>query len=132
MAVKYSLDLRKKVINAIENDKMSRAKAARIFKINARTIYEWQQLKKETGFLFGKPFNFKGKGAKITDLQAFKKFVVNNPDLTQKKIGLHFNISQRTVAKYLVKIGFTYKKKRISTKNVIKMHVSNLPACSNT
>ncbi|MEL6501432.1 MAG: IS630 transposase-related protein, partial [Cyanobacteria bacterium J06623_1] len=48
MPVPYSYDLRKKVINAIDEG-MSKTEASRIFKMSRNTINLWLRKREETG-----------------------------------------------------------------------------------
>ena len=46
----FSLDLRERVITAVDNN-MHVDEAVKIFKVSRRVIYEWLELRKETGSL---------------------------------------------------------------------------------
>jgi len=71
MAKAYSLDLRKKVINALKEGHTI-TKVSKTFKIARRTIYDWQERLKE-----GKPLEYKQKTTtklrKVQDLELFKR-----------------------------------------------------------
>ena len=108
----YSYDLRQKVIQAIELDGMSQKQAAMAFHISRSTINLWCQRKVHTGDYKAKPNLPPGNGHKITDWEKFKEFVKVNGEKTQVEMAKLWNgeISDRTIARALKKIGVTRKK----------------------
>ena len=70
----YSIDLRKRVIAAIDNG-MRITEAAKIFKVCRSVIYDWQDLFKTTNNIAPKSGYQKGHSSKITDWDQFKLFV---------------------------------------------------------
>ena len=108
----YSYDLRQKVIQAIELDGMSQKQAAMAFHISRSTINLWCQRKVHTGDYKAKPNLPPGNGHKITDWEKFKEFVKVNGEKTQVEMAKLWDgeISDRTVARALKKIGVTRKK----------------------
>lgn len=115
----YSLDLRKRVINAVENG-MKQLDAAEIFGVSTRTIYNWVMRKKETGNLEPITGFQKGHSHKITDLDHFKIFVDQHPDFTQEEIAHHFSVHPNTIGRALKKIDYTRKKRASSIKSGAK------------
>ena len=112
----YSLDLRKRVINAVFNG-MRPTIAAKTFNVSRRVIYRWKNLLEATGNLNPK-FGFqKGHSNKITDWEEFKGFIQKNGHLTVKIMiaeWMKFKnqiVSESTMERALKKIGFTSKKK---------------------
>jgi transposase len=65
MPAPYSYDLRKKVLDAID-DGMSKTVASKIFKISRNTINLWLARREETGDYRAKVGYQQGYGAKIT------------------------------------------------------------------
>jgi putative transposase len=55
MARPYSIDLRERVVRAVEEEGLSRNKAARRFGIGIKTAIEWVRLYRQTGSLAAKP-----------------------------------------------------------------------------
>lgn len=73
MPAPYSYDLKKKVIEALD-DGMSKSQASKIFKISRNTINLWLARMEETGEYREKEGYQQGYGAKITDLESFREF----------------------------------------------------------
>lgn len=106
----YSLDLRKRVVNAIKSG-MSKNEACKTFSVCKQTIYSWLKLQETQGDL--KPITGyqQGHSHKIKDLEAFKKYVDKNPDKTQVEMGEDLGVAKWTVGRALKKIGYSRKKK---------------------
>lgn len=113
MAKPYDLDLRQKVIESIELNGMKPSEVSQMFGISRNTINQWQQLKAETGGLKPRPRHQPEHRHKIQDWSKFRAFVVANADKTQAEMAALWedDISARTIARALQKIGFTRKKK---------------------
>lgn len=110
MALAYSLDLRKKIIEKIDNG-MSITEASQIFDLGRNTIHRWINQRNLQGTLAPKTNWQKGHGHKIKDLDYFKKFAEENKDLTAKDMAKKWNnISAKTIRKWLRRIGYTKKK----------------------
>jgi transposase len=112
MPTPYSYDLRKKVLDAID-DGMSKSLASKIFKISRNTINLWLARREETGDYRAKEGYQQGYGAKITDLENFREFARQQGSKTQKEMVQAWpeKISDLTIGKALKKINFTRKKK---------------------
>jgi len=110
MANHYSVDLRKKVIAAIDGG-MNKRLASRVFGINHNTIYAWLKRREETGDIRPKAYRPSGGEQKITDLDAFRTFVDTHRDKTQAEMAaLWGGVSRRTISRYLHKLGYSRKK----------------------
>jgi transposase len=121
MAKAYSVDLRQKVIDAIELDGMPKSKASQVFRISRNTIDLWFKRREATGSLVAKVGAKPGQGEKITDWEKFRAFAIANTDKTQAEMAEAWGgVSQRTISRGLQKIGFTRKKKRTATSNGMK------------
>ena len=108
----YSLDLRERVISFIDSgEKVSSASS--FFKVAQNTIRNWLSLREETKSLAPKEGYQKGHSHKIRDQEAFKQFVHANAgdtlEMMAQKLG---NISDTTVGRNKIKIGYTRKKRR--------------------
>jgi transposase len=55
MAAPYSLDLRERVIRAVDESPLTIAEVAHQFNVSERTIYKWLAQRKESGTLAPKP-----------------------------------------------------------------------------
>lgn len=121
----FSIDLRERVISAIEND-MRITDAVKIFKVSRRVIYEWLELRKATGSLAPKAGYQKGHSHKITDWEKFKAFAnenrqSNSPQMIiawEKLTGV--KVSESVMLRGLKKINFTAKKKLSTMPKQIK------------
>jgi transposase len=111
MPAPYSLDLRQKVIAAVERG-MTIAEAARVFDVSRNTIYQWRKRQSATGDLKAGSGYQHGWGHKIKDLEQFRDFVLANGEKTQAEMAQAWplKLSNSTVSRALKKIGFTRKK----------------------
>ena len=109
----YSIDLRSRVIESIETGNSLRV-ASKIFKVSKSAISRWWNRYKEEGVISPKP-NLGSKGKVSPDI--LKEFVELNSDKTLAEIGKHFGVSACSIYKRLKKLGYSYKKKLLSTKN---------------
>lgn len=109
----YDYDFRRKVLEAIELNGMTRSEASAAFGISRNTIHQWFQLRAETGDVHPRPHNHSGHSHKITDWAQFKTFVRTHSDKTQVELAELWNeqISHRTIGRALQRINFTRKKK---------------------
>jgi len=116
MPIPLSIDLRKRVISAID-DGMKVAEAAASFRVCLRVVYEWLELRNETGSLLPKEGYQNGHSHKITDWNVFKAFAEANKYCTIKEMTEKWNaqtndtVSKSVIQRGLKKIGFTFKKK---------------------
>ncbi len=126
MPASYSYDLRKKVLDAID-DGMSKSLASKIFKISRNTINLWLARREETGDYRAKVGYQQGYGAKITDLESFRKFAQRQGSKTQKEMAQAWpeKISDLTIGKALKKINFTRKKKLTGIEKEMKKKDKN-------
>lgn len=91
--------------------------AVKIFNVSRRVIYEWLELRKETGELKPKTGYQKGHSHKITDWEQFKSFANSNRQCTSPQMVTKWEqltnvkVSESVMLRALKKIGFTSKKK---------------------
>ncbi len=115
-----SVDLRKRVITAIDEG-MRPVDAAKLFKINRRTIYDWLSLRKETNNLEPKSGYQNGHSHAIKDWDQFKEFVENNKNCTIREMVVEWKkltnatVVMSVIQRALKKIGYTSKKKLLTT-----------------
>ena len=110
MAAAYSLDLRCKVIEALDRG-MSVHKLVVLFSLARSTVQRWKAQHKATGSLKPKKRVSPLRKPIITDLQEFREFVEKNPDRTQTEMAEEWGgIAPRTISSTLRRAGFTYKK----------------------
>ncbi len=127
----YSLDLRQRVITAVDEN-MHIDEAVKVFKVSRRVIYEWLELRKETGSLKPKSGYQKGHSHKITDWDKFKIFAETYTQYSAPRMIIEWkkltdtNVSADVIYKALKKIGYTSKKKLLVTSKPIKKNVNNI------
>ena len=116
MPAPYSYDLRKKVIEYLDSGR-SVIEARKVFNISRKAIYEWKNLKKETGDIHAKSGYQNGHSHKVKDLQAFENFIKQNKDNTTKELAFKWgNISASTISNLIRKLNYSYKKNFSSSK----------------
>lgn len=116
MPAPYSLDLRQKVLQAIESG-MSKSEASRVFHLSRNTIDLWFKQRDRTGSLAPKTGYHAGHRAKITDLERFAAFVKAHPDYTQAELAQAWGdgVSPGVIARTIAKLKLTRKKRSAST-----------------
>ena len=125
----FSLDLRERVITAIDNN-MHVDEAVKVFKVSRRVIYEWLELRKETGSLAPKSGYQHGHSHKITDWDQFRDFAEKHKYCTSSQMKIEWkkltgiDASEDVILRALKKIGYTSKKKHFIMPNQTKKSVS--------
>lgn len=119
----YSIDLRKRVLAAIENDSMTKEEIMEHFEVSATFIYLLQRNYEATGSIEPKPHGG-GMPAKFIgkSLERIKFFVEKNPDATLQEI-LEYTgakASIMAVSRALDRLGFNRKKNRYGHRNKIE------------
>ena len=102
--MRYSSDLRKRVLDFIQNGG-SKAEAARRFQVSRTCIYQW--LAAPNPLTYQKPGPRKPHRLDPDELATHVKAL---PDATQKELAAHFGVSQQGVWYGLKKIGCSRKK----------------------
>jgi transposase len=113
----YSYELRVRVIKAVESG-MSISKIKEVFRVSRDTVYKWKAIKEGTGDVRAKTGYQKGFSRMIVkDLSAFKLFIDEHKDKSLRELAELYPIpiSQSTVANYISRIGYTYKKSLLSS-----------------
>lgn len=114
MIMAYSTDLRKRVLDFIDNGG-SKAAAKRTFGVSRRTIYNW--LDAEAPFAAAKPGP---KGPRTLDYDALLQHVAEFPDATLAERAKHFGVSTNGIFYAFSKLNITRKKRRRPTKNSVR------------
>ncbi len=121
----FSLDLRERVIGAIDN-KMHVDEAVEVFKVSRRVIYEWLELRRNTGSLKPKTGYQKGHSHKIIDWEKFELFAKEHKGCTSPQMRVEWkkftnvNVSESVMFRALKKIGYTSKKKPLIMQKLTK------------
>jgi len=109
----YSIDLRKRIIEAIENDKRIKSEVIRVYKISRTGLDYLLKHYEETGSLNPKPHGG-GRPSKFQDddIKIIKTFISEHPDATLEEILEHTgkDASLTSVHRTLKKIGYRLKK----------------------
>jgi transposase len=113
----YSLDLRQKVIDAIELDGMKKSEASAVFGISRNTIDLWLKRKAATGSVAPQVNSSARRQRRITDWKGFRAFVEQHRDKTQAEMAECWPgaMSQRTISRALGVINWTRKKRPMAT-----------------
>ena len=113
----YSLDLRQKVIDAIELDGMRKREASSVFGISRNTIDLWLKRKAATGSLAPQVNAKVRRQPRITDWERFRTFAEEHRYKTQTEMAECWSgaMSQRTISRALGVIGWTRKKRPTAT-----------------
>ena len=82
----YSLDLRERLIDAVEAGSSARA-AARRLQVSASTAVKWVQRKRETGSVEAKPMHGHPPAKLLPHKDRLLRLVADEPDLTLRQIG---------------------------------------------
>ena len=127
MAAPYSVDLRERVLAALDEKKLKRYEIAGQFKVDLKTIYNWDRLRTNTGKIEAKSGYQKGHSHKITDTEKFKSFIAENPNSSLKELSRKWgNVSSTTIGVKLHEIGFTIKKNSGDIKSVMNKKELNI------
>ena len=116
MGVPYSLDLRKRVIEAVDNG-MTQVEAARIFNVSRKSICNWLDLSAGTKSLAAKVGYQKGHSNKIVDMDEFNVFVKINRLCSGEQIADKWRqlknvaMGSDVVYRALKECGYTFKKR---------------------
>jgi transposase len=115
----YSIDLRARVVNYIENGG-GKAEAARLFNVSRVTVYKWLKKKEVSGVLKDDPPK---RGWKKINPEALAEYVKNNPDQTLAEYANHFKVKISSTWLALKKLKITRKKRPCSTRKGAKLSV---------
>ena len=113
----YPIELRQRVLQAVDNGLGPRDEVARVFKVSTFWIRKLLRQRNQTGEIAPLPYNQGRKPAfRGTDLELLDNFVKENPDFTLEEIKEHFtgkvDCSIVAVHNALKRLGWRYKKNR--------------------
>ena len=126
----YSIDLRERVIAAIDNKKHINDVVA-TFNVSRRVVYNWLNLRKKTGGLAPMLDNIKGRIPKVQDWDQFKQFAANHKEASGSIMVAEWHkltgvkMSESAMYRSLDKINYTSKKKLLVTQKQIKQNAKN-------
>lgn len=124
MAKPYSLDLRHKVIDAIELDGLKKSEASALFQISRNPIDLWLKRKAATGCLEPTVRVASPAEKKIQNWEVFRAFAEQHRSKTQAEMAEIWteDVSRRTISRALKTIGFTRKKRPTATSSAMKQN----------
>src|SRR6478609_1434196 len=113
----YSLDLREKVMAAVERGEMSRQEVARVFGVTYAWIKKLQRQRRERGSIAPLAHGG-GQQCRLGEkqLEELREAVAEDPDVTLKKLcerirgSNHQRVSPPTMCRALARLGLTRKK----------------------
>ena len=109
MPAPYGIDLRRKVVSAIDNG-MGKSEASRVFQMSRNTIDLWLKRRERDNTLAPKVRQAGPSRAKIQDLDQFRDFVDAHPHWSQEQMGRELGVSGSCIGRALKKIGYSRKK----------------------
>lgn len=117
MSKPYSLDLRKRVVSAVEGG-LSRRQAAELFDVGISTVIRWTRRSRETGSAAAKPMGGDRRSVLVGERRVWLlERVAAEPDLTLEE--LRDELAERgiavgygTVWRFFEREAITLKKKR--------------------
>jgi len=126
MPAAYSLDLRQKVLAAIERGE-KKSHVSRMFNISRNTLDLWLKRRHEMGTVAPIGDSRRGPVPKIDDLEAFRDFARAHGHLTQQQMADQWPglISNRTIGKALQRIDFTRKKRPMAIENAMRANAKS-------
>jgi transposase len=119
MPAPYSLDLRNRVIAAVESG-LYKTEICQLYQISRKTLYSWLERYQKQGNLEPITGFQKGHSHLIKDLEAFRCYVDDHPDQTQEEMAAAFQVSRATIGRALKKIGYSRKKRVLFMKSETK------------
>jgi transposase len=125
MPAPYSIDLRSKVISAIDNG-MGKTEASRVFQMSRNTIDLWLKRRERENTLAPKVRQSQSLQAKIQDWNEFRDFVDAHPAWSQEQMGRELGVSASCVGRALKKIGYSRKKDSSDTKSAMGSNATSL------
>ena len=121
MPASYSKDFRKKVISYVNRNNSCNSASIK-FEISANTVRNWYKRYKTEGHYLAKKVG--GKKGRVTP-QAVASYVENNPNFILSDMGKHFKMSASGAHYWLMKLGYSYKKKPLPTWKQTKKSAKN-------
>jgi transposase len=120
--MKYSVDLRERVITFIERGG-GKLEASRMFSVSRSAIDAWIKLKKETGSLKSPPLP--PRAWRKLCPKALERYVEAQPDAFLSSYASHFNVSITGVWTALNRLNITRKKRQRFTESALNKNAKN-------
>ncbi len=126
--MRYSNDLRKKVIDLVQNGKQQK-EVAMLLNIDKSTVYRWNKRYSETGSANYLLDYETGRKSRISPLEYDKlqEFITTNNHLSIHDMACKLgNISRSALQRTIKKLGYTFKKSHGYIKKEMKKEEENL------
>jgi len=126
--MRYSNDLRAKVIDLIKNGRQQK-EVASLLKIDKSTVYRWNKRYNDTGTVNYISNYETGRKSKISPLEYDKlqEFITANNRLSIHDMACKLgNISRSALQRTIYKMGYTFKKSHGYTKSEMKKEEESL------
>lgn len=123
MSTAYSIDLRQKIILALENNSLQRNVAKR-FKVSLRTVQRYWKQYQQTHNITPKPFHNNADKIKI-DSNKIIDFIEQNKNITLKEIAVKMGVTFVAIHYVIKQNGYSFKKKAGYIKKEMKKNVKN-------
>jgi transposase len=125
MPAGISVDLRKRVMEAVDSGAGTIKGIAKRFAVGRRTIYGWLTLREKTNGIAPQVNYQKGHSHTIEDWEEFRKFVERHTHLTSPVMCIEWEkiygkrIHKSVMKRGLKKLGYTFKKNSFATRNQV-------------
>jgi transposase len=116
--MRYSSDLRKKVIEAVNSKEYTKLSISKMYKICRSTIDSWLSLVKTEGLYKVTPQT--NIHSRKLDLEELKKQLELTPDIYQYELADKLKVSQNAVFYNMKKLGISRKKNKKTSENEVK------------
>lgn len=117
MPKSYPIELRERVVSAMESEEMTLERASELFKVSPSAIWKWRDRFHKTGTVAALPPS-RGRPRKFDNAQRAKVFELlrENPDATleQLKEMSGIDVTIQHLSQVIISEGFALKKKRSS------------------
>jgi transposase len=115
MARAYSLDLRERVVAAVEEGQSCR-EVARVYRVSVASVVKWSQRQRESGSPAAKPVGGRKPYAVATERDWVLARIVEQPDLTLRALVVELAdrglvVSYYALWHFMKREGITFKKK---------------------
>ncbi|HEY9894866.1 MAG TPA: IS630 transposase-related protein [Candidatus Sericytochromatia bacterium] len=122
MAKAYSYDFRQKVLQALALNGLKKSEVSQLFPISRNTLDLWLKRKAATGNVQAKQRPAVSPRQRSTDWEKFRAFAKEHESKTQVELAALWerDISDRTLARALAKLGWTRKQRRTGIANAMR------------
>ncbi len=110
MGYGYSVELKKRVLAYLEAGHGGKAEAAKVFKVDRKSVYNWLAESKECG---GVSAPRRGARKRKLEKSELLEYIGSHPDAYLREIARHFGVAQSSLFAACQRWGITRKKSLI-------------------